>query len=362
MTSIQPPSTNTTNPEWNEQFDLEVQDASQSQLEVTLWQVEWKTQLDSTEERPVNNSNFLGEVIINVSKLVPFAGNEVQQYFAVKTIPAPKTASRAQGKSVQIEHEATGQLMLTLKYLTPELAALPGAKKVRLTSRHDRISTHVLASRDLHRVFCIGLRKCKHNNNTAFSCERTLLLLTPIVHARLQPRYSEFELQAAADIVTILDLPAGSPRIEVVGCQRWVDDKQQQRGTQLHVNLHPSSSDSEGSEGNSSDQRSVKDLKEGMLAALREKSAKLAASSVLSRTVDINMSLFLSPSLSSRSCALSTDTCLSRDVDAATSRTRRACRSRAPLCRQRRRSQSRQRLRCISRSRVGSERLDHNRS
>lgn len=49
MTSIQPPSTNTTNPEWNEQFDLEVQDASQSQLEVTLWQVEWKTQLLEVE-------------------------------------------------------------------------------------------------------------------------------------------------------------------------------------------------------------------------------------------------------------------------------------------------------------------------
>ena len=77
---------------------MPVLDASVSQLEVTMW-----------DSRP-GNAAFLGECILNLSKLVPYAGNIIEQDFAVK-----------QGKHFKTAVPASGKLMLQIELSTSPL-------------------------------------------------------------------------------------------------------------------------------------------------------------------------------------------------------------------------------------------------
>lgn len=85
----------TTEPEFNQEFVLRVPDANHAQLEVTLW--------DGKEQR--NSSGFMGECILNLSKLVPFQGHIIEQDFDVKP-----------GKQYKTKVPASGKLMLQLEF------------------------------------------------------------------------------------------------------------------------------------------------------------------------------------------------------------------------------------------------------
>ncbi|KAJ1477052.1 hypothetical protein T484DRAFT_1906846, partial [Baffinella frigidus] len=98
----------TRDPEYNQEFFLPVIDATVSQLEVTLWDARF-------ENDP--NAGFLGECILNLSKLVPYAGNIIEQDFDVK-----------QGKHFKTENAASGKLMLQLEFSTDPLPEGGGAE------------------------------------------------------------------------------------------------------------------------------------------------------------------------------------------------------------------------------------------
>ena len=84
------------------EFYLPVKDANQSQLEVTIW--------DTADQQPFPAS-FMGECILNLSKLVPYQGEIIMQDFDVK-----------QGKQHKTQVQATGKLVLQLEFTGGEPA------------------------------------------------------------------------------------------------------------------------------------------------------------------------------------------------------------------------------------------------
>uniref|UniRef100_A0A7S0TLK2 C2 domain-containing protein n=1 Tax=Hemiselmis andersenii TaxID=464988 RepID=A0A7S0TLK2_HEMAN len=106
------PMPNSTSPEWNQEFVLPVPDASQSQLECTIW--------DTSDPNPTEFSNFLGEVLLNLAKLIPYKGHYIEQVFFVK-----------QGKTIKTEQQATGNLKLGLRLDISEQPRSPGAEQPR---------------------------------------------------------------------------------------------------------------------------------------------------------------------------------------------------------------------------------------
>ena len=95
---------NTTEPNWNEDFTLGVKDPTSSQLEVTMW--------DDGSNDDTTAQKFLGEVILNLAKLVPYNNTFIEQVFEIK-----------QGKTHKISAEdkkATGKLKLGLKMMIPD--------------------------------------------------------------------------------------------------------------------------------------------------------------------------------------------------------------------------------------------------
>ena len=101
MTQMTERTSATCNPIFDESFVLAVTEAKNSQLEITLWDV----------ETPQPTNGFLGEVILNVGKLESLAGAEITQAFPLKT-----------GKSIATSLEARGTLQMTLKYEKPDTA------------------------------------------------------------------------------------------------------------------------------------------------------------------------------------------------------------------------------------------------
>eukprot|EP00285_Hemiselmis_virescens_P019772 CAMPEP_0173378476 /NCGR_PEP_ID=MMETSP1356-20130122/1628_1 /TAXON_ID=77927 ORGANISM="Hemiselmis virescens, Strain PCC157" /NCGR_SAMPLE_ID=MMETSP1356 /ASSEMBLY_ACC=CAM_ASM_000847 /LENGTH=171 /DNA_ID=CAMNT_0014331551 /DNA_START=105 /DNA_END=616 /DNA_ORIENTATION=+ len=99
------PAAPSTSPEWNQQFFLPVRDPQTSQLECTLW--------DDSDAAAKGHSNFLGEVILNLAKLVPYYGQYIEQVFDIK-----------QGKTIKTEKTASGKLRMGLQLDSP---AVPGA-------------------------------------------------------------------------------------------------------------------------------------------------------------------------------------------------------------------------------------------
>jgi hypothetical protein len=88
------------------EFHLPVNDANQSQLEVTVW---------DTAETQAFPAPFMGECILNLSKLVPYQGEIIMQDFDVK-----------QGKQHKTQVLAAGKLILQLELTGGEIApALP---------------------------------------------------------------------------------------------------------------------------------------------------------------------------------------------------------------------------------------------
>jgi hypothetical protein len=83
-----------------------VKDPSNSQLEVTLW--------DESSNGPLAEK-FLGEVILNLAKLVPYNNTLIEQVFEIK-----------EGKSLKAvaeDKKASGKLKLGLKLVIPDDAA-----------------------------------------------------------------------------------------------------------------------------------------------------------------------------------------------------------------------------------------------
>ena len=66
----------TIDPVWNEEFVLSVKDPANSQLECSLW--DWSGADDTTQQK------FLGEVILNLAKLVPHNNTFINQVFEIK--------------------------------------------------------------------------------------------------------------------------------------------------------------------------------------------------------------------------------------------------------------------------------------
>ena len=95
-----------TSNEWNQQFVLPVSQPPQSQLECTLW--------DDSDADAENNGNFLGEVILNLAKLVPYNGQYIEQVFDIK-----------QGKTIVTPQKASGKLKLGLQINIPEPGTAP---------------------------------------------------------------------------------------------------------------------------------------------------------------------------------------------------------------------------------------------
>mmetsp|Transcript_53484 Transcript_53484/g.130671 ORF Transcript_53484/g.130671 Transcript_53484/m.130671 type:complete len:512 (+) Transcript_53484:56-1591(+) len=94
------PANASISPEWNQQFVLPVRDPQTSQLECTLW--------DDSDSNAKNHSNFLGEVILNLAKLVPYKGQYIEQVFDIK-----------QGKTIKTEKQASGKLKMGLQLDSP---------------------------------------------------------------------------------------------------------------------------------------------------------------------------------------------------------------------------------------------------
>ena len=194
QTKLTPNCTATTNPTWGETFVIEVDDASKSQLEVTLWDGE--TQVAT---------HFLGEVLLNVGKLEPWAGTEVKQTFPIKA-----------GHTVPVNADITGTLSLVLQYNTEQ------------------------SFQKLSKGFTLSLDK-------NFDL--------------VKPEKSAFESAIAAEMVPILKTDPS--RLEFVGTERWkpprptVEDKGDAsvtaKGTLVHINILPPLP-------KSSDKRSVADL------------------------------------------------------------------------------------------------------
>lgn len=107
---------NTISPQWDQTFVLPVENPKASQLECSLW--------DESDEQPsAEKANFLGEVILNLAKLVPYSGKYIEQVFDIK-----------QGKTPVVgDNKASGKLKLglTLKLDGDEAPAPAPAQATR---------------------------------------------------------------------------------------------------------------------------------------------------------------------------------------------------------------------------------------
>ena len=97
-TTLTPNSRNTVDPKFNEMCCLDVANAADSQLQVVLW--DKAAPADAAKEQ-----TFLGEVLLNVGKLEPYAGRDIEQIFDVR-----KSNWVGPNKAI------SGKLFLKLKY------------------------------------------------------------------------------------------------------------------------------------------------------------------------------------------------------------------------------------------------------
>ena len=224
MTQMTERTSATCNPIFDESFVLAVTEAKNSQLEITLWDV----------ETPQPTNGFLGEVILNVGKLESLAGAEITQAFPLKT-----------GKSIATSLEAKGTLQMTLKYEKPDTA---GSQE----SASAEPETKAPMSRER---FPVGLTFYIADDWDA-----------------VKPRRLEYEELLASEVLIVLDPPSPPPwqagldasTVEVVGCERWVGtdaggvpgSSTRSLGLLAHLNLH------------STGTASAKELEARLLAAL----------------------------------------------------------------------------------------------
>ena len=94
-------------PSWNEEFKLTVKDPMNSQLECTFW--DESSSVDTTQ---AEQQKFLGEVILNLAKLVPHNNVLIEQVFEIK--------QGKQHKASADDKKATGKMKLGLSLSIPE--------------------------------------------------------------------------------------------------------------------------------------------------------------------------------------------------------------------------------------------------
>ena len=94
----------TIEPSWNEEFKLSVKDPKNSQLECSLW--------DESSSGDTTQQKFLGEVILNLAKLVPHNNVLIEQVFEIK--------QGKQHKASADDKKATGKMKLGLRLSIPE--------------------------------------------------------------------------------------------------------------------------------------------------------------------------------------------------------------------------------------------------
>jgi len=95
---------NSTKPTWNEEFTLALKDPANSQLECSLW--------DESNEGDSTAQKFLGEVILNLAKLVPYNNTHIEQVFEIKQGKTHKATAD--------DKKASGKLKLGLKLIIPD--------------------------------------------------------------------------------------------------------------------------------------------------------------------------------------------------------------------------------------------------
>lgn len=94
----------TTEPSWNEDFTLPVKDPANSQLECSIW--------DQSDVNGTPAQKFLGEVILNLAKLVPYNKSVIEQVFEIKQGKTHKATAD--------DKKATGKLKLGLQLIIPD--------------------------------------------------------------------------------------------------------------------------------------------------------------------------------------------------------------------------------------------------
>jgi len=94
----------TTEPSWNEEFTLPVKDPANSQLECLIW--------DQSGAGDTPAQKFLGEVFLNLAKLVPYNKSTIEQVFDIRQGKTHKATAD--------DKKATGNLKLGLQLIIPD--------------------------------------------------------------------------------------------------------------------------------------------------------------------------------------------------------------------------------------------------
>ena len=94
----------TTEPSWNEEFTFPVKDLANSHLECSIW--------DQSGAGDTPAQKFLGEVILNLAKLVPYNKSTIEQVFDIKQGKTHKATAD--------DKKATGKLKLGLQLIIPD--------------------------------------------------------------------------------------------------------------------------------------------------------------------------------------------------------------------------------------------------
>ena len=98
---------NSTKPTWNEELTLALKDPANSQLECSLW--------DKSNEGDSTAQKFLGEVIFDLAKLVPYNNTRIEHVFEIKQGKTHKATAD--------NKKASGKMKLGLKLIIPDESA-----------------------------------------------------------------------------------------------------------------------------------------------------------------------------------------------------------------------------------------------
>ena len=178
---VTPAVRKTTDPVFNQDFKFRIKDVENARLDVTLWD----SDVSITEE-----AGFLGEVLLNVGKLINYAGTGIQQTFTVRTAPDKDGNT-----------EQNGQFVMILLY------------------DHDR--------------------KSGSSQDPVVGCT----IKMPQPWSEVKPKRSQYETAILEMILFALKsqestLNTDPSRIEMVGSERWKTSEGEEKGFMTHFNIH----------------------------------------------------------------------------------------------------------------------------
>ena len=178
---VTPAVRKTTDPVFNQDFKFRIKDVENARLDVTLWD----SDVSMTEE-----AGFLGEVMLNVGKLINYAGTGIQQTFTVRTAPDKDGNT-----------EQNGQFVMILLY------------------DHDR--------------------KSGSSQDPVVGCT----IKMPQPWSEVKPKRSQYETAILEMILFALKsqestLNTDPSRIEMVGSERWKTSEGEEKGFMTHFNIH----------------------------------------------------------------------------------------------------------------------------